>query len=458
MRFDPTKAAIRFGEGLSPDIAPLARADDLLASLDTDQIAQDFPIRTFSQLSPSYQKLRDLRVAYRKGRDTDAAKDLQRAFRRARGAHNRALLADFRQLLNRSIQSEAPFRERLARFWGDHFTVEGRTNETRFAVPHFVEEAIRPRLNGRFADMLRAVVMHPMMLAYLDQNISVGPNSAGSKGGKRGINENFARELLELHTLGVDGGYSQKDVRQLAELLTGLSINKQYDFVFRPKIAEPGAEQVLGKSYGNDTPDLGDIEQVIEDLASHPSTARHLARKLAVHFTSDAPDASLIAAMEATYLDTKGELNAVYATMLDHPATWSSFGEKIKQPIDFIASSLRALAVPSRVFEGFNRRQLQAYLGGPMAAMGQTWLRPDGPDGWEEEAQDWITPQGLAARVQWALAAPSAFYKSLPDPRDFVQTALGDIADERVQFAAKAAETRREGVGLILASPAFQRR
>ena len=458
MAFTPDIAAIRFGEGLAPDIAPPSSIEDVLNQLrGPDLAAQEFPITPLADLHGDFSDVRTLQIAARQGRNGPDAEDLINAYKLSRRELNFRLQGAIAPVLSRSIATNQPFRERLTRFWTDHFTVVGRNNLTRNAVPAYAEEAIRPHITGRFSDMLKAVMTSPMMLDYLDQNSSVGPNSRGAKG-RRGLNENLARELLELHTLGVGGAYTQGDVRQLAELLTGMTTEISRGFVFRPKIVEPGAETVLGKSYGGGSPAVNDIMAFLNDVALHPDTVRHISRKLAVHFTSDTPDEGMISDMAAAYAATGGELVAVYEVMLRHPYSWESFGQKVKQPIDFIVSAMRVLEVPTASLYQLNRYKLMAYAIGPMAAMGQQLHRPTGPDGWPEEAEAWVTPQGLAARIQWAMAAPSAFFRGLPDPRDFVGVALGSVADGKVIFAARAAETRREGVGLILASPAFQRR
>lgn len=458
MAFTPDIAAIRFGEGLSPRVAPAGSIAELMGQLQgPDLAAQAFPIPVLSDLYGSFSDVSRLQKAARRGRKGPDADELSKDFKAARRALNLRLQGAFGPLMSRSVSSTQPFRERLTRFWADHFTVVGKNNLTRNAVPSYIEEVIRPHISGRFAQMLKAAVTNPMMLDYLDQHISVGPNSRAAKG-RRGLNENLARELLELHTLGVDGSYTQVDVRQLAELLTGLGIELSKGFVFRPKIVEPGAEVVLDKTYGGGPPALDDILAFLDDVALHPDTARHIAWKLAVHFTSDTPDAGMVAQMADSYLATGGELAAVYQVMLEHPFAWASFGQKVKQPVDFITSALRVLDVPAITLRKMNRTKRAAYVLTPMTAMGQQLYRPTGPDGWAEEAEAWVTPQGLAARIQWSMSAPSAFYRSLPDPRDFVVAALGDVADAKVEFAARAAETRREGVGLVLASPAFQRR
>ncbi|WP_298260692.1 DUF1800 domain-containing protein [uncultured Litoreibacter sp.] len=458
MAFTPEIAAIRFGEGLSPSIAPAKSVAEVMAQLRGDDLAAAaFPIPPLSDLYGDFAKVNALKKAARRGRKGPDADDLSRSYKQARRGFNSRLQGVFAPLVSRSITSPQPFRERLTRFWADHFTVVGKTNLTRSAVPFYIEESIRPHIAGRFVDMLKAVMVSPMMLEYLDQNTSVGPNSRGARG-RRGLNENLARELLELHTLGVGGAYNQTDVRQLAELLTGMSTDLSKGFVFRAKIAEPGAENVLGQAYGGGAPAVEDVMAFLDDVARHPDTARHIARKIAVHFTSDTPDAGMVADMTQRFRETDGDLSAVYQVMLDHPFAWSSFGEKIKQPVDFMLSAMRVLEVPAVSLRKMNRTKRAAYVLTPMTAMGQHWFRPAGPDGWPEEAAAWVTPQGLAARIQWAMSAPSAFYRSLPDPRDFAEVALGGALDKKVEFAARAAETRREGVGLVLASPAFQRR
>lgn len=455
MGFSPEAAAIRFGEGLSPDVAAPASIEALLAQVQGD--AEVFAVPPFLEVLPRLAQVSQMRRAFRRAADEGTRESLRKAFREEQRILVRAHSGHAQRLFARAIVTETPFRDRLTRFWGDHFTVVGKNTLMRDVVPHYHAQAIRPHVAGRFSDMLRAVVTHPMMLFYLDQTASFGPGSVAARG-RRGLNENLARELLELHTLGVGGGYGQADVRQLAELLTGLTAQLKGGFSFAPKRAEPGAETVLGLSYGGDDPALADIFAVLDDLAMHPETGAHLARKLAVHFCADAPDDGMVAAMTRAYLEHGGALMPVYAAMLEHPFAWESFGQKVKQPIDFVMSSLRALAVPAASVTRLNRTKMQSYINGPLAAMGQPAFAPLGPDGWPERAQDWVTPQGLAARLQWAMAAPSAFFRGLPDPRDFAQTALGGLADERVLFAAASAESRREGVGLILASPAFQRR
>lgn len=458
MSFSPEKAAIRFGEGLSATVALPQDVSEVLAQLDgEDRAARLYPITTFTDRLPDLARIEGLRRASQRARRQGQGEEAQKIYKQAFKPFQRDLDLNFARMAGRSIETDQPFRERLTRFWADHFTVVGKSRLLRQMVPAYIEEAIRPHISGRFSDMLQAAILHPMMLYYLDQTASFGPNSVAALG-KRGLNENLARELLELHTLGANGAYSQSDVTQLAELLTGLTASFEMGFEFLEKRAEPGAENVLGTSYGGDIPALADIKQVLNDLARHPDTATHIAHKLAIHFTSDTPSEPLISDLTARFLQTDGDLREVYSALLEHPGSWLSFGEKVKKPIDYVFSSLRALEVPARSLARMNRKTVRGVFTGPMASMGQTWMQPSGPDGWPEEAESWVGVQGLAARLQWAMSAPSAIFRALPDPQIFARAALGDLADPRVMFAATNSETRREAIGLVLASPAFQRR
>jgi len=243
-------------------------------------------------------------------------------------------------------------------------------------------------------------------------------------------------------------------VRDFALLLTGLSYHPDQGFVYRPNMAEPGAETVLGVSYGGDTATMGDIDAALQDLALHPATGTHLAWKLAVHFVGDDPDADMVVAMANAYVAAKGDLVPMYEAMLAHPAAWEGAGN-VKQPLDFIGSSLRALDIRDLPLRQSDK--LGLLLEQPMALMGQPWARPEGPDGWPEADEDWINPQRLAGRLQWALNVPRVLTRNLPDPRALLGQVLARPAPEALSFAAKAAETRAEGVALILSSPAFQR-
>lgn len=459
MPFDPTIAAIRFGMGLSPTIPPPASSVEMLARLQgPDEIGVQIPIPTYSTVYPSPNDMHEVSVALNEVRGTDAEDAVLEQRSQMREDARAAVVSHFQAELARAAHTGDGFRERLVRFWADHFTVRATNGVRRHLVSTYIEEAIRPHVAGQFSDMLVAVVGSPMMILYLNQNQSVGPNSRVALRHDRGLNENFARELLELHTLGVDGAYTQADVLELAELLTGVTVSAQRGAYFRVNQAEPGPETVLGVTYGGDEEALAHVNAVLRDLAIHPDTARHLARKLAVHFVGPTPESALIDRMATRYLESDGTLVAMYEELLADEASWSPVAQNVKRPFDFIASSVRALGVPRDVILGTSRQEVRGMFLRPLTVMGQLWQSPVGPDGWSEGAESWITPQGMAGRITWSMQVPLQMLERLPDPRDFVFHALGPTPPDAVIFAANAAETVSDGIGIVLASAAFQRR
>jgi uncharacterized protein (DUF1800 family) len=445
-----TLCAIRFGYGLPVAADAPVDAEGMLALLAGPDVAVDlWPGVTMAQVFPVWQTAAAARRAARQG---DAEK---RAFRASLRAVQDQGYTALRAGMARAVGAPDTFRERLVRFWADHFTTEAKFRHDAALTDAMVEDAIRPHVAGRFADMLRGVTLHPAMLLYLDQVRSVGPTSKVGLRREEGLNENLARELMELHTLGVGGGYRQDDVWQAAELLTGLTATPTDGFLFDPDMAEPGPETVLGIIY--DGVALEPIHALLDDLAVHPDTALHLARKVAVHFVSDTPDAGMVTAMADAYLAADGQLMALYRAMLLHPAAWGADLQKARQPYDFVVAALRALGLTGDQVMRLNRKAISTRVLAPMRAMGQDWGKPGGPDGWEEAAPAWINPQGMAARITWAMTVPDAL-GLLPDARAMVGRVLGEKASERLIWAVNAAEEQRDGVGLILASPEFNRR
>ena len=458
--FQPEFAEIRFGCGLSPVIAPAASVEAMLAGITApDAMAQRFPIEPFSIFRERMVASDKLRTTLRANRGKPEAKEAQKE----RNLLKKQARIDMTHWLGMSMlrrtYTETGFFERLLYFWGDHFTATGKAGVVKRATSPYIEDGIRPFVGSRFADLLISAVTHPVMLQFLDQDRSMGPGSerAQKRGKTAGLNENLAREVMELHTLGVDGPYTQDDVRQLAELFTGLSFQPKQGAKFRKDYVEPGAETVLGVTY-DDAYSIKPVHAVLEDLSVHPATARHLSWKLAVHFVSDTPDPALIDHVTARYIETEGDLMQVYAALLEHPAAWTPEGANIKPPVEFVGSAMRALAVDPAVVTEMPEKRVRNVLLTPMAVMGQTWQKFSGPDGWPEEDDAWLTPQGLSGRVRWAMAGPEMLRPDLPDPRAFVDTALGSFAPEDVKFAAGAAESKSEAIGLVLMSPAFQRR
>ncbi|MDR6264779.1 DUF1800 domain-containing protein [Roseobacter sp. N2S] len=447
-----TKAAFRFGYGFATGERDLAGIEQILQQVQ----GPDLGAATYAGLSledrlAEMQTFRELRNIMKSG-DTSVKTEYRAAIKKRNWMRG----DDMRHLFQRAMMNNQGFRERLAFFWSDHFTIIPKGLNANALWGNYLEQAIRPHITGSFGDLLVSAVTHPSMLLYLDQVGSTGPNSKVGKRKKLGLNENLAREVLELHTMGVDGAYKQSDVRQFAELLTGLDFNRNGPH-FNKNKAEPGAETVLGKTYGGDPAKQADIELFLRDVARHPDTAHNVARKLATHFVSDTPDEQLVAHVAQTFSQTDGDLLRVYWALLEHPSSWGDLGQKAKQPFDFMVSSYRALGVSSEAFIKPPNGQIAKQLSQPIQFMGQPLRTAPGPNGWPEEAEAWITPQGLAGRLQWALTSAIRWGEDT-DPRQFIQTSLRELAGQTLQFAVSGAERREEGLTLVLASPEFNRR
>jgi uncharacterized protein (DUF1800 family) len=351
------------------------------------------------------------------------------------------------------------FRERWTLFWANHFTVSATKLASSVLVGPFEREAIRPYVFGRFEDMLIAASTHAGMMTYLDQIQSIGPESAAARilsrrqAGKRkpGLNENLAREILELHTLGVGSGYSQTDVTEFARALTGFSLGRREDeragqFVFRAGAHEPGARTILGRKYPE-----GGIDQglaVLKALAADPRTARHVCTKLARHFVSDTPPPQLVDRLTAQWLESSGQLAAVARTLIAAPEAWNPAPAKFKTPYEFTLSTWRLVgAEPSSI------ERLAPVLTG----LGQKPFSAPSPKGWPEEAQAWASPDGLIKRMQWSQGI-AAVVGDRADPNVTAREALGPRLSTDVARAIARAETRREAFAILLMSPEFQRR
>jgi uncharacterized protein (DUF1800 family) len=444
MAFVESIAAFRFGYGFRAGEPP-ARPGAMLAGVAREAAAAGGRPSGLAAREAVLSEF--VRLRKRRGTPEGAARA-----REAQRAIARRLHADRAARVRAAVLSPNGFYERVVWFWADHFTVSAAGVRMRVIAPAFEADAIRPHVAGDFAALLRAAAKHPAMLTYLGQTSSVGPGSKVGRERGLGLNENLAREVLELHTLGVGADYSQRDVRQFAELLTGLAVDRKAGATaFVAPRAEPGAETVLDRSYGGKgSAAEADIDAALDDLAAHPATARHVARKLAVHFVADEPDPRLVAHLEGTFRRFRGDLMAVYAALLEHPASWEGFGTKVRQPFDYVVASLRAAAPDGDGLAGLDPVAALARMGQPVWGAG-------GPDGWPERADAWISPPGLTARIGWASEVAVALEPRI-DPRAFVDAALGPLAREETRFAARAAAERWEGIALVLASPEFNRR
>lgn len=437
--------AARFGFGIKPGEArflgtllqQLAGADPL-----DDELPYDDTATRFAEL----QKLRDLRQSM--GGNGEQFKKAQRRLRRLAAV-------DAMRVLARKVQNPRGFRERLFAFWLDHFTVSPTRANEDYMLGAYMEDAIRPHIAGKFATLLKSAITHPSMLFYLDQTASTGPNSVVGRRQGKGLNENLAREVLELHTLGVGGPYSQDDVRQFAELLTGLGLGPE-GMRFSRNRAEPGIEEILGHRYGGARAEIEHIYEFLDDLAMNPATATHLARKLVVHFIGPAPLPELVESMASAYVQSGGELTALYRELLASPASKTADFRKVRPPLEYVATVLRALDFDARSIASANANETRK-LAQALTAMGQRPFKPSGPDGWPEAADSWITPPQLAARIEWA-GHLARTYADDRDPRALLHAVLGDTAPDDLSFAVSGAETKWEGVALLLVSPSLMRR
>ncbi len=461
MAFDPVLAAIRFGTGLSPDQDPVQSVRGVMGSVD-GAIEARYPMPTWDVLQPvlqAYTTARKEKLKLRRaGQTGQAFKDAQQAEKEQTRVLRQVRNQTLQNTVARGAFDRTGFSTRLTLFWLDHFTAHGKGRLWNEMAGDYMDSAIRPFVLGRFEDMLYAAVTHPLMLHYLDQSRSVGPNSAfGLQRPGRGLNENLAREVMELHTLGVDGPYSQDDVRNLAKLLTGLTAGTVTGFRWRQRMAEPGPHRVMAHDYGRKNPGLKHVVAVLQDLARHPSTGRHLALKMARHFVMDDPSDNLVSAMAEAF-GTNGDLAAMTEAMLRHPDAWGADGGNVKWAMEYMISVVRAMGVPPHRIDGWNQKTLNQIVRQPLQAMGQPFFGAPGPDGFKERDAAVMQPHTLAARLEWALRAPDAMVRGLPDPRKILPQALGPRAPQSLRFAVEASENRHEGLAMIFVSPAFQRR
>lgn len=342
------------------------------------------------------------------------------------------------------------FRERLVNFWANRLTVASTRGDLVYMISPFRDEAVRPHVTGRFADMLLASVWHPAMLLYLDQARSVGPASRYGLRRRVGLNENFARELLELHSMAT--GYTQADVTEAARLLAGLTVGAEGSS-FDAERAEPGQKHILGTSYGEGA---AEIARFVEDLAMRPETAASLSRALAGHFLSDIPPEGLVEKMARAYVRSGGDLLTVYRTLAEDPASADPVLQKIRAPHEFVVASLRAFDQTGAISDP------AAPKGGVRAEaaldqMGQPVFRPKGPDGWPDTAREWISPPYMVARLDWAERLARLFAERA-EPVALAERLLGALAHPDTLLAVAQAEQRWEGVAVLLGSPDFMRR
>ena len=475
---------LRFGLGARPgDLA--AAASDPRAWLRA-QIGGPAPLAGNTPLAPSDQIFTELLAARDELQemkreatarsatlDTAAGATAAAAFNPVRDAY----LPHYRAQVLARAQSAAltarPFAERLVHFWTNHFAVSADKGAVFGIAGTLENEAIRPNVNGRFVDLLTAAEQHPAMIAFLDNQYSVGKDSelallAARRAARQGvmgapeqpkrefgINENLAREILELHTLGVNGGYTQNDVTSFAQIITGWSIGGGKGrlaggtpgrFYFRDNLHEPGAKTFLGKTYTEDGQRQG--EAVLADLARHPATAHFIATKLVRHFIADDPPPAAVERVAHAFRKSGGELPPVYAALIEAPEAWNAEMRKFKTPEDFVFSTMRALNVsphqPEEVVRSFD-------------LLGQRQYVPGSPAGWPDTSKSWDGSDALMHRVLWASRAANRYERGI-DPVELAASSLGAYARPETLTALRRASSSSQALALLLMSPEFQRR
>jgi uncharacterized protein (DUF1800 family) len=463
----------RFGLGARPDSlaaigsaireALLAEADEKLTTVPGAQDLLASP-EAFHTLRLAQEEVRALREAKRdvsvgKGMGPEASANGEGKAPAAapneprRRAVREVFQAETLARLEAAKKPLVGYAERLVLFWSNHFCISARKGgPVRILAGAYEREVVRPHVFGRFEDMLLAAGKHPAMLFYLDNQQSMGPNSQGGQRQQKGLNENLAREIMELHTLGVDGGYTQEDVTSLARILTGWrfarndnQFGEEGRFGFNPNLHEPGDHKVLGVVYREDGGAQG--ERALLTLARHPSTARHVARKLAAHFVSGTPSPALVSRLEKAFHSTGGDLSAVSRALIEAPEAWEEERSKLRMPYEFVAASVRATGTPMTAPQ----------INGALMGMGQPLWSPPGPNGFPDETAAWLSPEGMKARLDFA----ARFAEAVPgeaNPTEVLEETMGPIASEDTRTAIARAESRAQGFALLLMSPEFQRR
>jgi uncharacterized protein (DUF1800 family) len=363
----------------------------------------------------------------------------------------RQLRADALARFQRAARAEVGFAERLVHFWSNHFCISAAKGPlVRVAAGCFEREAIRPHVLGRFGAMLQAVESHPAMLAYLDNALSFGPNSPAGRNRNRGLNENLAREILELHTLGVRTGYTQDDVIRFANVLTGWTFlpagdNPEHggEFTYNRRLHEPGAQKVVDKVYEETGVEQG--RAVLRDLAAHPSTATHVATKLARYFIADEPPPALVERLAKVFRDTSGDLKEVTKALVSSPEAWSLPPTKLKRPSEWVVSMVRAT--------GTTQVDAARFTGG-QGLLGEPLWRPPSPKGYADDEATWI--DGMGRRLD--VANNFAERVSRIDPQYVTDTVLGSTVSSDVRQAVARAESRQQALALLFMSPELQRR
>lgn len=441
----------RFGLGPAP--GEISRITDGPGWV-MEQLRQ--PLESYSDGNPPVgqivQSLKDLQMMKKEAKQDGGVKP--EGFKDQRDDILQWVLNAIQARFIRNVTAANGLQERLVLFWSNHFTVSSRNKAAMAAImPTLERDAIRPHILGKFEDMLLAVEQHPAMLLYLDNASSAGPNSIAGQRRGVGLNENLGREILELHTLGVNGGYTQTDVTTLAKIITGWGINPPArggdgNFHFEARTHEPGPQTLLGRVYTQDGVEQGG--SALRDIAHSQPAARFIAEKLVRHFVADNPDPNDVNKVAARFYATGGNLAAVMETVVTLPSAWAQTMPKVKSPYEYMVSTFRALRLPPDTIE-------VKKLIGSLDTMDHRPFNAPSPAGWPDRADDWISSSAVMNRIEWGHALAQKIANSF-DPLATARDILGPAASSETLTAISRAPSAVDGLALFLASPEFQRR
>jgi uncharacterized protein (DUF1800 family) len=457
MSLEGAIAAHRFGLGAKPGEIEAASASphawlmsQLEGPVEQPQSLGGTPLVSGGRLAAQLEEDRKQVQMLKRDRADNA--DAIKAINKSRG---QIFVNEMAARFAQGFTTNKPFAERLVWFWSNHFAVSSLNGRAAMFAGAFEREAIRPHISGTYEGMAQAVVHHPAMLLYLDNAESIGPNSPQGLRSKKGLNENLGRELMELYTLGVDGGYTQADVVAMARLLTGWSLDNQggdSGFRYYPQRHEPGPVTLRGKTYEG----YDGAVAAVSDLAHDPATAHHIAQKFAVAFIADDPPTSSVVRLEKTFRDTHGNLRALAETAINDPVAWKPGRGKMRTPVEYVTASYRLLGLPHATNDpDAVTKQVKGAMGAARL-MGQFPLSPPSPKGWPESSEAWSGPDAVLDRIEWARQIGQRLPKVF-DAAAVAEMGLGPLLSAATRTAMAQASTPGEGVALLLSSPEFQR-
>jgi uncharacterized protein (DUF1800 family) len=477
MSIQASLAVNRFGLGAIPGEIASVGGDPrpwLIAQLGPADQPTPLDGRPFKDGATLVQDLQAFRQERREMKRDGRPADLRAFVKQQR----QVLIGEMASRFQQGFVSRRPFAERLVWFWSNHFTISVQNPAVASLAGAYEREAIRPHIAGKFEGMLLAVATHPAMLIYLNNAQSIGPDSPAGQLVQRGLNENFGRELMELYSLGVDGGYTQADVIALAKLLTGWSVDIQpkgadrmgrvfqasvnepqtFDgassgFRYFPARHEPGLVRLRGKTYADG---FAGGRAAIHDLARDPATAKFIATKFARHFVSDTPPEPLVARLERTFRDTEGDLKAMTTALIEHPSAWDAGVEKMRNPVEYVTAGYRLLNLP----HGQNGEQQIRAAMQACRMMGHFPMAAPSPKGWSDMSADWSGPDAILSRIEWAQSLGSRLPQDVGPAQvaRLADSAFGDRLSKATRDAVAAAPSGGEAVALLVSSPEFQRR